>query len=521
VPIRFSVDLRTNSIIATGSQGDLSIIEALIIRLDADKGTQRKNKVVRLKNSPAVDSARALNDYLRSEKQVQQVTPGLVSPFQQIESEVIIVPEKVSNSLIVSATPRFFDEIMELVNQLDSEKPQVMIQVVLAQITLNSTDEFGMELGLQDSVLFNRSLLSQLVTLTNTSQTSTSSGIVTQTQNNILGATNTPGFNFNNQPLGNSGATNALNGANNVGGQGISSFNLGRTNTNLGYGGLVLSASSENVSFLLRALQQTERVDVLSRPQVMTIDNEPAFIQVGQRVPRITGSTITTVGQQNNIVLENVGLILGVTPRISPDGRIIMEVDAERSSVNPVSSGIPVTTSNGVVINSPTFDLTMAQTTVSAIDGGTIVIGGLITNSNDVTHRRVPLLSDVPILGWFFRYDSTVKEKTEMLIILTPHIVRSPADAERVRKMEECRMHWCLGDVNAIDGPLGFNTTKASQASATIYPDANPRGKFTVPDGKAPQPLPDASPEPIPPGTTSAPGMAVPPGVAVPPRPGM
>jgi type II secretory pathway component GspD/PulD (secretin) len=285
---------------------------------------------------------------------------------------------------------------------------------------------------------------------------------------------------------------------------------------------LVLSASSENVSFLLRALQQTERVDVLSRPQVMTIDNEPAFIQVGQRVPRITGSTITTVGQQNNIVLENVGVILGVTPRISPDGRIIMEVDAERSSVNPVSSGIPVTTSNGVVINSPTFDLTMAQTTVSAIDGGTIVIGGLITNSNDVTHRRVPLLSDVPILGWFFRYDSTVKEKTEMLIILTPHIVRSPADAERVRKMEECRMHWCLGDVNAIDGPLGFNATKASQASATIYPDANPRGKFVVPDGKAPQPLPNPSSEPIPPGAAAAPQPSLPPGVNVPPpSPGM
>ena len=98
MPIRFSVDLRTNSIIATGSQGDLSIIEALLFRLDEDKGTQRKNEVVRLKNSPAVDAARALNEYLRSERQVQQVTPGLVSPFQQIESEVIVVPEKVSNS---------------------------------------------------------------------------------------------------------------------------------------------------------------------------------------------------------------------------------------------------------------------------------------------------------------------------------------------------------------------------------------------------------------------------------------
>jgi type II secretory pathway component GspD/PulD (secretin) len=287
VPIRFSVDLRTNSIIATGSQGDLSIIEALLLRLDQDKGTQRKSKVVRLKNSPALDAARTLNDFLRSQRQVQQVTPGLVSPFQQIESEVIVVPEKVSNSLIVSATPRFFDEIMELVTKMDEEPPQVMIQVVLAQITLNDTDEFGMELGLQDSVLFNRSLLSNLVNQVNTTQTSTPSGIVTQTQNTILGATNTPGYNFNNLPLGNSGGSSALSNAAQVGGQGLSAFNLARNNADLGYGGLVLSASSESVSFLLRALQQTQRLDVLSRPQVMTLDNQPAFVQVGKRVPRV------------------------------------------------------------------------------------------------------------------------------------------------------------------------------------------------------------------------------------------
>jgi type II secretion system protein D len=509
VPIRFSVDLRTNSIIASGSEGDLSIIYALLLRLDEDKGTLRKNAVVRLKNSPALDAARTLNEYLRSEKQVQQVTPGFVNPFQQIEREVIVVPEKVSNSLIVSATPRFFDDIMELVTGLDKEPPQVMIQVVLAQITLNDTDEFGMELGLQDSVLFNRSLLSNLVTQTNTTQTSTPSGIVTQTQNNILGATNTPGYNFNNLPLGNSGGSSALSNAAQVGGQGLSSFNLARNNADLGYGGLVLSASSESVSFLLRALKQTQRLDVLSRPQVMTLDNQPAFIQVGQRVPRITGSTITTVGQQNNIVLENVGLILGVTPRISPDGRVIMEVDAEKSSVNPVAAGIPVTTSNGVVINSPTFDLTTAQTTVSAIDGETIVMGGLLTNSNNVTHRRVPLLSDVPILGMFFRYDSTVKEKTEMLIILTPHIIRSPVDAERVRSMEESRMHWCMGDVNAIDGPVGFNAKKGVPAAATIYPDANPRGKVSLPESKVPQPLPEATSESIPPGMQTPPPPSV------------
>ncbi len=532
VPLHFSVDLRTNSIIAAGSPGDLAIIEALIIRLDTERGMKRKNTVVRLKNAPAIDAARALNDYLRSIRQVQIGTPGLVNPFQQIEREVIVVPEKVSNSLIISATPRFFDEIMQVVSKLDAEKPQVMIQVVLAQITLNSTDEFGMELGLQDSVLFNRSLLSNLVTNPITTTTSTPSGIVTQTVAPILGATNTPGYNFNNLPLGNSGGDKALSNAGQVGGQGLSSFGLSRSNSALGYGGLVLSASSESVSFLLRALSETERVDVLSRPQIMTVDNEPAFVQVGQRVPRITASALTAFGQQNSIVLDNVGLILGVTPRISEtDGRIIMEVDAERSSVNPVTSGIPVTAVNNTVIYAPTYDLTMAQTTVSAIDGETLVLGGLINNSNDVTHRRVPLLSDIPILGWFFRYDSTIKQRSEMLIILTPHIVRSPLDAERVRNMEERRIHWCLGDVCAIDGPVGFSARKGLPAAATIYPDANPRGKFSPSENPPSPPAPETGSEPIPPGPAMmprppAPAEPAPPGdatlpAATPPHPGV
>ena len=258
VPVRFSVDLRTNSIIATGSQSDLAIIEALLLRLDEDKGTLRKNAVYRLRNNRTVDVAKSINEFLRSERQVQQTAPGVVNPFQQIESEVVVVPEVVSNSLIVSATPRFFSDIMELVEKLDAEPPQVVIQVLIAQVSLSNQDEFGIELGLQDSILFDRSLLGNLVTTTTTTQTSTSSGIVTQTQQNILGASNQPGFLFNNNQLGNSGSTQALGNPSQVGGQGLSSFGVGRTNSTLGYGGLVLSASSESVSALIRALQQTQ-----------------------------------------------------------------------------------------------------------------------------------------------------------------------------------------------------------------------------------------------------------------------
>ncbi len=149
----------------------------------------------------------------------------------------------------------------------------------------------------------------------------------------------------------------ALTNSNRVGGQGLSNFSVGRLNNELGFGGLVLSASSENVSFLLRALQESRRLEVLSRPQVLTLDNQQAFIQVGQRVPRIVSSVVNQNFAQNSVLLENVGLIIGVTPRISPEGNVVMEIDAEKSKLGPESEGIPISVSNnGSVIRAPRID---------------------------------------------------------------------------------------------------------------------------------------------------------------------
>lgn len=498
IPVRFSVDLRTNSIIATGATGDLRIIEALLLRLDQRDVEQRKNQVYRLKNAPANAVAKSVNDFLRSERTVQQAAPGAISPFQQIESEVVVVPEPVSNSLIISATPRFFDEIEKLVVKLDAEPPQVMIQVMIAQVSLNNTNEFGVELGIQDSVLFDRSLLGNLVTTQSSTSTSTPAGILTQNGQNVLGATNTPGFNFNGQPLGNSGSPNALAGSSNVGGQAVSNFGVGSTNSNLGYGGLVLSASSENVSVLIRALRQSNRLEVLSRPQIRTLDNQPAYIQIGQKVPRLVSVAVTQVGSTNGVVLENVGLILGVTPRISPEGMVVMEVDAEKSEVDLNDQGIPVSVSaNGAVIRSPLFNVTTASTTVSALSGETIIIGGLITKSNNDTRRRVPVLSDIPILGNLFRYDSVVATRSELLIILTPHVIRSPEESARIKRAEVARMHWCAGDVVDVYGPGVIDEEPIGPFGDTevpiIYPDTNPRGSIRPPE-IPPQPQP---PQPI------------------------
>ncbi|MFP6764009.1 MAG: secretin N-terminal domain-containing protein, partial [Planctomycetaceae bacterium] len=111
VPVRFSVDVRTNSIIATGAAGDLQIMEALLLRLDEASSSERQTRVYRLKNSPALDVNQAVNEFLRSERIVAQAAPGRLNPFAQIESEVVVVAEPVTNSLIISATPRYFDEV--------------------------------------------------------------------------------------------------------------------------------------------------------------------------------------------------------------------------------------------------------------------------------------------------------------------------------------------------------------------------------------------------------------------------
>jgi type II secretory pathway component GspD/PulD (secretin) len=355
-----------------------------------------------------------------------------------------------------------------------------MIQVLIAEVSLSNTNEFGVELGLQDSLLFDRSLLGNLVTTQTTTQTATPSGIITNSTTNILGASNTPGFAFNGAPLGNSGAPSSIVTAKDVASQAVSNFGVGTVNNALGYGGLVLSASSENVSVLIRALQQTNRLEVLSRPQIRTLDNQPAFIQIGQRVPRIQTASVTQVGSVNGVTLENVGLILGVTPRISPDGMVVMEVDAEKSEVDVVDPGIPVSVSaSGTVIRSPIFNITTASTTVSANSGETIIIGGLITKSTNDTKRRVPVLSDIPIVGNVFRYDSLVASRTELLIILTPYVIRGPEESARIKQEEAARMHWCAGDVVDVYGPGIIEDDSPPVSDSTvpvIYPDLNPRG---------------------------------------------
>lgn len=508
VPLRFSVDQRTNSIIASGNAGDLNVIYHILTRLDEGDIRQRRTEVYRLRNAPAQDVSNALQQLLQQQLQLIQISPELVTPVETLERQVIVVPEIVTNSLIVSATERYFKEISRIIETLDRRPPMVVIQVVLAEVTLTDNEEFGVEWGLQDSLMFDRS--------------SSATG-------------NRFNFNGTNPSLPNDAGAVSLATAPRVATQALSNFVLGRSDSSLGFGGLVLSASSRSVSVLLRALESSSRAQIISRPQVQTLDNLPAFVQVGALVPRITGAATTGLSVVPILNDINVGLIMQVTPRTSPDGTIVMQVYAEKSTVGPDATGIPVTTdSNGNVIKSPQIPRTLAQTTVSARSGQTVVLGGLITNDQEENSRRIPYLADIPVVGRMFRFDTVLKKRTELLIILTPFLVTSEEQIDWINARESERMSWCVADIVNIHGPVAMGGNPAFNAGPTplIFPDLQP-GAVPPPEGIQPTPTGSITPgypagpmpyqegpprmpssAPVPPGSTGPLSNTMPPGAA-------
>ena len=270
---------------------------------------------------------------------------------------------------------------------------------------------------------------------------------------------------------------------------------------------MVLSASSNSISMLLRALQQSQRLEVLSRPQIMALDNQTGRAFVGQIVPYITSSQIDQLGQRTNYVeFRDVGLELLVRPRISPENLVVMEVFAAKSELGAVQDGVPISIApNGAAINAPIINTISAETTISAVSGQTVVLSGLIVKRDRELHRRVPLLADIPLLGDLFRFDSKQVQKAELLIVLTPHVIRSRQQSEMMKQVESARMSWCLSDVVSINGPAGLRSANdilgAAEAEA-VFPTEIPNvdGRFeseTVEPIMTPGVLPSPSAPPV------------------------
>lgn len=412
--------------------------------------TEVERYVIRLRNSKAQEIATAINQRLGSgggsagnSEGIQLASAGAAGGFASSTStgagmgQIAVVPEPQTNTLLVEGTPEELAQIESLIRELDHDPGQVIIQALLVEVVLGNTNEFGVELGFQDSVLFDRSVIDNIVSIT---QTTTAPNGVQTTNQNVVSQTAAPGFNFNGAPLGNNVAVRPST----IGSQGVSNLGLGRVSGDLGFGGLVLSAGSESVNVLLRALAEKHKVDVLSRPHIRAVNNTEALIQIGQQVPVVDGVTVSPNGLANPIVRQDkAGIILRVTPRIADNGTVQIDVQAEKSAYQLVpGSGVPIFTdaNTGNVIEAPVKDITTAETTVTAFSEQTIVLGGLITRDDSVVERKVPWLGDIPILGRLFRIDLQRSSRKELLIFLTPTIVRDPYTSDMITQREASRI---------------------------------------------------------------------------------
>ena len=356
-----TVDPRTNSLLVGGTDHYVTMVEQIIDSLDSSTANDRRTEIVRLKNTQAGDVALAVRTFLDQERLrvTQSLGADAVGAAQQmLEREVAVVGETNSNTLLLSASPRYFLQIQQLIAELDKSQPQVMIQVLLAEVSLTAGHDLGLEWSHRG--------------------------------------------NFNN------GTPYSLGG------------DLGMASALKNFGGYSAAVTGGDFNFLLRALNDDGKVEVLSRPQIVTADNKPATINVGQRVPLITDSRVTVQGDTiNSFRYEDIGVNLTVTPKISPDGFVKLELGTTNSAIS--SSSVEINKSATV----PIINQRRANTTVSVQNGQTIIIGGLIGTQEDKRVKKLPFFGDIPYLGAAFRSTKITKEKRELLIFLTPTIMAS------------------------------------------------------------------------------------------------
>jgi general secretion pathway protein D len=185
--------------------------------------------------------------------------------------------------------------------------------------------------------------------------------------------------------------------------------------------------AGSNAKVVLSALDEITHVNVISSPQLMVLDNHSALLQVGDEVPIITQSAVSVADPAapivNSVQFRDTGVILNVTPRANSSGGVELDIEQEVSDV------VPTTTST---IDSPTIQQRKIKSTVAVHDGETIALGGLIRDRQSQGKRGVPGLSDIPVVGALFGTKTNMSDRTELLILITPHVVRNPAEASAV-----------------------------------------------------------------------------------------
>jgi general secretion pathway protein D len=290
-----------------------------------------------------------------------------------------------TNSLIITAPEPVYRNLRSIIDKLDMRRAQVFVESLIVEVSAENVAEFGIQWqGVSNST-------------------------------NVFGGTNftTPGSGSNILTLGNAGASGALP----TPGGGL---NFGLINgTALSIGGVTIG----NLGLLARALETTGKANILSTPNLMTLDNEEARIIIGQNVPFVTGQyastgNTATVNPFQTVERKDVGLTLKVKPQVSDGGIVRMQIYQETSNVASTTSTNLITTNKRAI-----------ETTVLVDDGQIIALGGLIEDSEKGSVEMVPFLGNIPFIGALFRYDNRKRSKTNLMVFLRPYVVRTPEDS--------------------------------------------------------------------------------------------
>ena len=336
--------------------------------------------VYKLKNANATDLAAILTNVVARSQTVAQTAPGTRPPFRplsEFEAPVQVFADKATNSVIVSSTKSAYAKLQSVIRDLDTRRKQVFVEAVILEVQVDRLRQIGSD-PLQ-----------------------------------VIAA-------------GSSGSV-----------QGVAGFNLAPENLSslaaaiiggAASGGTVSLLNTVNVRAFLQLLLSLTDTNVISTPQVLAADNQKAKIVVGENRPfptgqaqGITGGTLVTIER------KDVGVTLEITPQVMENDLIRLEIKQE---ITAIAENVAQTIGSGTssVPVGPTTTKRSMETTTIAKDQQTIVIGGLVRDNVILNERKVPLLGDIPFLGWLFRFQSTAVQKLNLLVFLTPSLIRDDAD---------------------------------------------------------------------------------------------
>ncbi len=393
-----------NTLIFSGNSGEINGLIKIATTLDKKAATikdpdydnlsQEGNiHVVHLENADAVKLADVLSRIPFSEnakintQRTQAPPAGEKRPgadSQQSNVKLSIIANKETNSLLISASPDEFREIYAIVKQLDSVRPQVLIEATIVEVNAESSWGLGIDWSLAGE-----------------------SGIHQFGGSSVMGSV--PSYST---PSGLSGKTLAV------------PLNPGAMT--IGY----ISDTSILNFALLNASGTDKNINILSTPHILTLDNHEAEINVAEEIAVPTNSRIT---DENTVYYtfeyKSVGLKLKITPHINRGNMIALELFTE---VNSILGETKYLTSGTII--PPDLGKRDMKTKVAVPDGETIVVGGLMRNQKVETETKVPILGDIPLLGWFFKSKSSENTKTNLLIFITPRVV---TETEKIKAITE------------------------------------------------------------------------------------